>query len=482
MKIITTLFVFCCLIVHAENINFTDPVFKAKLLASSNDFNNYIATNLSGSHFKIDSNNDGEISIGEALMVKELNVSSSGISSLDGLQYFANLKNLECEYNQLTSSLDVHMLSLLERFYCYSNQLTNLNVSGLSNLTHLLCGSNLLTSLDVTGSENLSQLNCDNNQLTTLAFHQAARVSYLKCNNNQLTQLNVSDLHMLSDLFCSYNQLTQINFNNIPIRYISCHHNQLTSLTLINCTRLESLYCSNNLLTALDFSQLNNTSSFYPFYTLACDDNNLTGTIDLLPIKRLDYLNCSNNQLTGIENVQFCTILSTIKCSYNNFSELNLNGATDLEILECTNNPTQSMYLKNVKNTFSINMHENPNLQYICASPNKIAYLQQIATLENYSSCLIDSNCVFTLDNETFISKTNVSLYPNPAGNSINFDMKNFTIPYSIDIYNLLGQLTLNIPNPKDTNSIDVSHLKSGQYFVKVISDKGISTTKFIKE
>ena len=51
----------------------------------------------------------------------------------------------------------------------------------------------------------------------------------------------------------------------------------------------------------------------------------------------------------------------------------------------------------------------------------------------------------------------------------------------SITIYNMLGQIVVAIPNAKNVETVDVSSLKSGNYFVKINSDKGTSNTKFIK-
>ncbi len=51
----------------------------------------------------------------------------------------------------------------------------------------------------------------------------------------------------------------------------------------------------------------------------------------------------------------------------------------------------------------------------------------------------------------------------------------------SIAIYNTLGQLVIAIPNAQSVSTIDVSSLKTGNYFIKMTTDKGTSNTKFIK-
>jgi hypothetical protein len=70
--------------------------------------------------------------------------------------------------------------------------------------------------------------------------------------------------------------------------------------------------------------------------------------------------------------------------------------------------------------------------------------------------------------------------WPNPVKNSLNVKTKQDLKLNSLSIYNTLGQLVQVIKNPNET--IDVSELKSGIFFIKILSDKGSVTGKFIKE
>lgn len=73
------------------------------------------------------------------------------------------------------------------------------------------------------------------------------------------------------------------------------------------------------------------------------------------------------------------------------------------------------------------------------------------------------------------------NVYPNPVHDNLNISAKQSIEISSVNIYNMLGQLVLVIPNAKNTKTIDVSSLKEGNYFIKINSDKGTSNTKFIK-
>ena len=86
-----------------------------------------------------------------------------------------------------------------------------------------------------------------------------------------------------------------------------------------------------------------------------------------------------------------------------------------------------------------------------------------------------------TLGNQDFEFESYFSFYPNPVKDVLTLDFKQTIEVKSINIYNTLGQLVLIIPKAQNTNNIDVSSLKSGNYFIKINSDKGTSNSKFIK-
>ncbi|MBK7137560.1 MAG: hypothetical protein IPH74_00445 [Bacteroidetes bacterium] len=89
----------------------------------------------------------------------ELYIYRKNTESIEGIQYFKNLKELFC-YESNLSSLPVlpNSLSLLD---CSFNQLSSLP-SLPSSLTHLNCENNQLSSLPSLPSS-LTYLNCGNN-------------------------------------------------------------------------------------------------------------------------------------------------------------------------------------------------------------------------------------------------------------------------------------------------------------------------------
>ena len=84
------------------------------------------------------------------------------------------------------------------------------------------------------------------------------------------------------------------------------------------------------------------------------------------------------------------------------------------------------------------------------------------------------------LNNQGFAFEKEFVLYPNPSKDIVNISSKNQTEIQSVEIYNMVGQIVIAIPNT--TKTIDVSALKTGPYFIKVNTEQGNTTMKFVKE
>ena len=74
-------------------------------------------------------------------------------------------------------------------------------------------------------------------------------------------------------------------------------------------------------------------------------------------------------------------------------------------------------------------------------------------------------------------------MYPNPAKNIIYINLrKDFNTLSNILITDVLGKEIYKFTPTNDEMEIDISKLSDGIYFVKLSSEKGIFTQKFIKE
>ena len=195
---------------------------------------------------QFDKDGNGVLTPAERYAVTEIDVENKYISNLSGLQFFPNLKVLNCSHNRLTS-LDVSKNTVLQELVCWENQLTSLDVSQNTALQELACFENQLTSLDVSQNPALQKLNCGHNRLTELDVSKNTELTYLKCSYNRLTELDVSKNTELTYLDFGYNRLTELDVSqNTKLTALYCGSNKITSLQADNCTNLTVIFTGSN--------------------------------------------------------------------------------------------------------------------------------------------------------------------------------------------------------------------------------------------
>lgn len=129
---------------------------------------------------------------------------------------------------------------------CEFNQLTSLPTLP-GSLTYLNCNDNYLTSMPAL-SGSLTYLACHSNQLTSLPVLPGS-LTDLDCGGNLLTNLPALP-GSLRDLNCSHNQLTNLPTLSGSLTGLNCSNNQLSSipelpdsLDYFSCTNNSNLYC-----------------------------------------------------------------------------------------------------------------------------------------------------------------------------------------------------------------------------------------------
>ena len=160
-------------------------------------FRQYVADNF-------DKDKDGALNQTERNAVKEIRISNSGCTSLQGLKYFSKLTDLFCSDNNLTE-LDVSENPELKRLICYNNSLTSLNLNKNTKLESLNCNRNKLTVLDLRENKSLWWLRCNNNCLTSLDLRNNPKIRDLQVGSQRYQILanddRTYDLHQLPGKF-----------------------------------------------------------------------------------------------------------------------------------------------------------------------------------------------------------------------------------------------------------------------------------------
>jgi len=401
-------------IVHAQNVNIPDAIFKAVLVGNT----------------AINTNGDTEIQVSEAAAFGgTIFCASLGISDLTGIEAFTALTVLNCSSNLITSldvsqntalislncsgdgyvqgqitSLDVSLNTALTEFYCFENQLDSLNISQNSALTTLWCYENQLDSLNVSQNPALTTLWCSNNQLTSLNLNQNTSLGDLNCAFNQLTYLDVANGNNtnMSNFYANNNP----NLFCIDVDDVAWSTNNWTNIGAqtyfsTNCQAPPTTYVPDNNFEA--YLEINGMGNGIPYddsvFTSVIDTltyldlsmgaGSATGIFDLTGIEdftALMYLNCSYN---GINNPDLSNnlLLEDLIIGYNNMYTLDISANTELKLLECGGSFLDSLDVSN-----------NIELVHLYCGDNNIVYLNGIQNLSNLNNLYCQTNFITDLD------------------------------------------------------------------------------------
>ena len=378
-KLYTFLVIAIVFVGNAQIVTIPDANFKAKLLAA--DVTNTVAYNSSNVAMKIDSNNDGNIQVSEALAVYKLYARIANISDLTGIASFTNLTVLSCRDNQLTN-VNISNLVNLEEFYCYNNQLTSLDISNSPNLRTLQCYGNSISNLNISNCFALTEFYCYNNLLTTLDVSNRVNLTKLYCQNNLLTTINTSNCTNLNDYNCSNNSLTSIDVSS--------------NLTGINAT----FKATNNLLTVVNLPVFNNAWNVDL-------SNNLFQTLEFTSGK-INVLFCDN-----MPNLEYLFIKNII-LSFVGPDGFSINNCPNIKYICTSDNRVQEMqtYVDSLNYSCTVN-------SYCSFVPAGVYY-----TIQGYAKYDLDNNGCNISDISIPYLKTSItngtysgSFFSNSTGN-----------------------------------------------------------------
>ncbi len=258
--------------------------------------------------------------------VTVLDVSSRNISSLAGIEDFAGLKHLNCEFNEL-STLDITQNVGLLTLMCFSNQLSQIDFSQNPLLYFLRCEFNQLTHLDFSQNLDLTDLYCENNQLNQLNISQNTVLRVLHCNSNDLNNLDISQSSALEYLACENNQLTHLDISqNTALTQLFCRDNYLTLLDTSQNLALTQLWCRSNQLINLNFSQNVNLAE------VKCHFNQLIN----LDLRNGNNTNIPNDSFNAFSNPDLtCIFVDDAAWSIANWTNIDSNSTFVETQAEC---------------------------------------------------------------------------------------------------------------------------------------------------
>lgn len=428
--------VLICGVLHAQIITIPDANFKSKLLQAN--ATNGIAYDVNYNPITVDLNSDGEIQLSEALNVHSLEIMNSSIADLTGISSFVNLKWLNCPNNSLTT-LDLGSSIVLMGLQASHNSLTAISANFVAAVEGIDLSYNNLTSFAFSGSEVYDTFNLSHNQITNLQLEDC----------------------MLEFINVSYNQLSQIQFSGDVwlSRWSNFTHNQFTLMDLSGAkfdydAHVQLGY---NLEDKVLFNETNKPGN-------------------------IDY--SSDATLFDLGNFH-----ATTSCDPEDTGNVSIFNSPNLQNIIFKNGIVHGYYTCNEGGTIfqnpslSLNIVNCPSLSHVCVDGgDELTVVQtRINQLGLQSQVVVDGNCTSSvLGESTFVLEEPFSVSPVPAQNVLEITIKNTMAIDSLQVYNNLGQIVLNENGANQ--SVAISNLASGSYFIKVNTNEGAFVKQFLKE
>ena len=322
-----------------DYVNIPDANFKAYLVAT------------------FDKDGDKEISLDEAAAVSKIHCNQKRIASLEGIQYFTSLTELNCYSNQLTS-LDVSNNKALTGLDCYSNQITSLDVSKNTALTYIDCSYNQLTSLNVGKNTALTYLSCYGNRLTSLDVGKNTALTYLSCYGNQLTSLDASTMANQSgfELYCGQQKSAGGSEATLNLTLVTA---QKTRWEALLSGQYKNFNTNVNVTYKDGGDNINIPDANFKAYLVANFDKDGDMEISLAEAAAVTGINCYSKSIASLEGIQYLTSLTELDCSSNRLTSLDVGKNTALTELYCNDNSLTSLDVS--KNTELTNLSCDSN-------------------------------------------------------------------------------------------------------------------------
>lgn len=191
---------------------------------------------------------------------------------------------------------------------------------------------------------------------------------------------------------------------------------------------------------------------------MQCDNNSLN-SLDVTQNTALVWLHCFNNSINSLDVTQN-TALTRLWCQSNSLTTLNIangnNGNISGGLFDASSNPSLTC------------------IQVDDATWSTTNWTNIDATAS------FSTNCSVGIDEQA--NNIILSLYPNPVNNQMTIEIEEQI--GTITIMDVMGKtIPIAIGTITTTNNtINVSGLTKGIYFLQVQTDKGLVSKKFIKE
>jgi len=208
----------------------------------------------------------GDIYTGDGKNLTGIFDNGEGVKSLEGLQYFSNLKSIQLSQTSVTDLKPLEKMTQLEMLDLYKSNISDISIlNGLKNLKSLNLMDNNITDITaLSGLVNLETLLLDNNQIRDLKpIKNLKNLQTLSFSNNLITDITPLKELNISNKYRTVNGLLQSNSNlyyQLPTRQTAFRLN--SKLYLLEFTSSLGLYVDVNNKLYTNSHELGSIASF----------------------------------------------------------------------------------------------------------------------------------------------------------------------------------------------------------------------------
>ena len=458
---------------------------------------------------------NGQVYTADINTITSLVITSSGITDLTGLQDFIALTYLDLTGNNITT-IDVSKNVLLDRLDVSNNNLTSIDISSNTRIKTLFISNNKISNINFGTNNVMLYIRAENNLLEHLDVSSMGSLQLLDLRNNLLKSLNVAnsnngaiissrfnilgntslDCVQVSDL--NYANTTWVNKETITSYSTDCSTtwtvmtNPTTTTALLAITGLDAdndgnitiaeaaAYTGTLNLSGSGITDVEGLQAFTNITTLDISGNGIT---DLSPLTSSTFtVIAKSTGATKTVAKNTTMALQNIILNNNNFEVIDLGSLTNLKVVKLNDNAnlvTVNMQNGTNANITEFNSENTPNLSCILVDDPNAAYLTTWTKDSKNTFVANEAQCrseVLSIDN--FDITNALTLYPNPVKDYLNIKLSNQLEIKNIKIYNMIGKMV----NETKNLEVDFTKMAKGIYLLKIITNKGITTKKIIKE
>ena len=189
-----------------------------------------------------------------------------------------------------------------------------------------------------------------------------------------------------------------------------------------------------------------------------------------------------NNGTANAQNIVVKDMIDTNKFDINTL--IPIKGSHNFETRISSTNKVEFIF-QNINLPFDDANNDGYVSFKIKSKPNLVVgntFSNSANIYFDYNFPIVTNNYTTTIQNTLGLQENdfinNISVYPNPVKDILNFKTEQNIL--KVEVYDIAGRILSS--NSVFENKIDLSELKTGNYVLKLYTEKGIMNTKIIKE